>query len=103
MGSKRRLIDRAIKRNKITQKAIEIFRDMLKAEQREDWDKWFDLNGELGRQLGLKVWQWPPIERPETKCAYPPGTAGAEWFPNAVKLFETLSAAVADRRAFNDI
>jgi hypothetical protein len=66
---------------------------MLDAEQRQDWEAWDDLNADLGRELRLKLWRWPPIERPGSKCTYPPGTAGDAWFPDAVKLDEILSAA----------
>jgi hypothetical protein len=51
--------------------------------------------GFSNRELQLKLWQWPAIEAPDQVNAYPASSAGAEWFPEAQRLYRELEAMAA--------
>jgi hypothetical protein len=78
---------------RITPEALEAFRNMQLCSTSAEWWEWHAI---LHRALGLKPWQWPAIEHPESAAPYPAGSPAAfAWKPDleARERYRTLEEA----------
>lgn len=55
----------AIRRKRISPRARRLFRQ-LQAET-EGTSRWWEIQGELHEEFGLKPWEWPAVIRPDAK------------------------------------
>jgi hypothetical protein len=89
MTTKRTPIARP-QRSRITPVAVAAFVAMEDATTDEERN---DAHSALHDALGLKPWEWPAIEHPDSVCPYPAGSAAARHWPEAMKLYEALKEA----------
>jgi hypothetical protein len=79
---------------KVTPEAVEIFRRMQEAEDREQAKQ---LLGELGDTMKLPPYCYPAVVDPDEACPYPKGHGIRDWWPEAQALWRIL-----DRLAYPD-
>ena len=61
-------------------------------------EEWQRAHNVLHDELGLKPWEWPAVEHPESVCPYPAGSpAAAQWQRDerGVALYRELEEAAA--------
>jgi hypothetical protein len=99
MPTKRRKITRPPRRT-FSAKAIALFQRMKVLDQQcqctSEHDEckacaeWWDRQGELHRELGLRPWQWPCIQRPDV-----PNTGESQnqaWYEQAQQLYRAIES-----------